>query len=58
MGNLDERANIERVARALASSAGLVWDHMEKYPGYSRGIWVAKARQLLSGMNGDARVRV
>jgi len=50
MRSLDERADIERVARALAASAGLIWDHMEKYPGYARGIWLSKARQLVSHM--------
>jgi hypothetical protein len=47
MRSLDDRANIEQVARALALSAGVIWDHLDPYPGYLRGIWRAKAQELL-----------
>ena len=50
MASLEERANVERIARALAASSGVIWDQMEKYPGYVRGIWMAKARQLVRHM--------
>ena len=47
MGSLEDRTNIEQVARALAASAGVIWDHLDHYPGYLRGIWRAKAKELL-----------
>ena len=50
MGSLEERIKIEQVARALALSAGVIWDHLDPYPGYLRGIWRAKAKELLRDM--------
>jgi len=47
MRSLEDRANIEQVARALALSAGVIWDHLDPYPGYLRGIWRTKAKELL-----------
>jgi hypothetical protein len=38
----------------LAASAGIVWDHLDHYPGYLRGIWRAEAARLIGGM-GAAR---
>jgi hypothetical protein len=55
MRSLEDRIAIERVARALAASAGLIWDHMEKYPGYARGIWLNKARLLLTQVGQEER---
>lgn len=54
MGRQDDRANIDRIARALAASAGVAWERLDNYPGYLRGIWRAKARRLLSHMDVDA----
>jgi hypothetical protein len=51
MSGLEERANVEQIARALAASAGVIWDQMEKYPGYARGIWLNKARLLVNHMS-------
>ena len=49
MGSLDDRIRIEQMARALALSAGVIWDHLDPYPGYLRGIWRAKATEDFSG---------
>ena len=38
------------MARALAASAGVIWDHLDHYPGYLRGIWRGKALELLRQM--------
>ena len=54
MGSQDDRANIDRIARALAASAGVAWERLDPYPGYLRGIWRAKAKQILFHMALDA----
>lgn len=54
MGSQNDRANIDRIARALAASAGVAWERLDAYPGYLRGIWRAKARQLLSHMDEES----
>ena len=51
MGSLDDRIRIEQMARALALSAGVIWDHLDPYPGYLRGIWRAKAKELLRDLS-------
>lgn len=41
-------AEIDRVARAMAAGAGMVWDRLDHYPGYLRGYWRSEARTLLA----------
>lgn len=55
MGSQDDRANIDRIARALAASAGVAWERLEPYPGYLRNIWRAKARQVLHHLEADTQ---
>jgi hypothetical protein len=50
MGSLEDRIRIEQMARALAASAGVIWEHLDHYPGYLRGIWRGKAMELLRDM--------
>jgi len=47
-------AEIDRLARTLAASAGVVWDQLDHYPGYMRSYWRGEARVLLDRLaNGD-----
>ena len=52
MGSLEDRIRIEEMARALAASAGVIWDHLDRYPGYMRGRWRSEAIRLLAAQNG------
>ena len=47
MRSEDRNIQIERLARALAASAGVVWDQLDAYPGYLRGVWLSQAKNLL-----------
>jgi hypothetical protein len=42
-----QNVQIERLARALAASAGVVWEHLDHYPGYLRGMWRSQAASLI-----------
>jgi hypothetical protein len=47
-------AEIDRIARAMAAGAGVVWDRLDHYPGYLRGYWRSEARRLLARLaSGD-----
>jgi hypothetical protein len=49
-------AEIDRIARVMAASAGGVWDRLDHYPGYMRGYWRSEARTLLARITaGDLR---
>lgn len=41
-------AELDRLARAMAASAGIVWDQLDYHPGYLRAYWRGEARQLLN----------
>jgi hypothetical protein len=43
-----QEAEIDKIARVMAASAGVVWDRLDHYPGYLRGFWRNEARDLLS----------
>jgi hypothetical protein len=46
---------IDRIAAALASSAGVVWERLDHYPGYLRGMWRSEAARLISTMERELR---
>lgn len=47
-------AEIDRLARSMAASAGVVWDRLDHHPGYLRAYWRGEARILLERFaNGD-----
>jgi hypothetical protein len=46
---------VDRIAAALASSAGVVWERLDHYPGYLRGMWRAEAMQLIGALEREAR---
>ncbi len=48
-------ANVDRIAAALASSAGVAWDRLDHYPGYLRGVWRAEAAQLIVALDREVR---
>jgi hypothetical protein len=47
---------IEKLAKAMAASAGVVWDQLNAYPGFERGRWRSEARLALRRI-GEGRVR-
>ena len=55
MGQDNQNIQIERLARALAASAGVVWERLDHYPGYLRGVWRSQAMRLIAGTNIEAR---
>ena len=50
MGANDQEVRIERMARALASGAGVLWDKLDHYPGFLRNYWRNEARELMRRM--------
>jgi hypothetical protein len=46
---------IDRIAAALASSAGVVWDRLDHYPGYLRGVWRDEAMRLIGTLAREDR---
>jgi hypothetical protein len=46
---------VDRIAAALASSAGVVWERLDHYPGYLRGMWRSEATRLISAMERELR---
>jgi hypothetical protein len=46
---------VDRIAAALASSAGVVWERLDHYPGYLRGMWRSEAARLISAMERELR---
>jgi hypothetical protein len=42
---------IDRIAAALATSAGVVWERLDHYPGYMRGMWRDEAKQLIGTLD-------
>ncbi len=50
-------SNVDRIAAALASGAGVVWERLDHYPGYLRGIWRSEAAQLISALERELRLR-
>ncbi|HEX8444936.1 MAG TPA: hypothetical protein VF631_14955 [Allosphingosinicella sp.] len=42
--------NIDCLARALAASAGLNWERLDHYPGFTRGRWRSEAERLIGKM--------
>ncbi len=51
------KLNVDRIAAALASSAGVTWDRLDHYPGYLRGVWRAEAAELISALDREVRRR-
>ena len=46
---------VDRIAAALASSAGVAWERLDHYPGYLRGMWRSEAARLISTMERELR---
>jgi hypothetical protein len=53
-----QEAEIDRIARVMASGAGVSWDRLDHYPGYMRGFWRNEARQLLGRLASGELSRV
>jgi hypothetical protein len=48
-------AEIDKLARAMAARAGLVWEQLNSYPGYERNRWRGEAQRVLKSIQaGDA----
>ena len=54
---MDQKPNlqVDRIAAALASSAGIVWERLDHYPGYLRGVWRSEAAQLIGALDREIR---
>jgi hypothetical protein len=57
VGSMDHKPNphLDRIAAALASSAGVVWERLDHYPGYLRGVWRDEAALLIGAMDREPR---
>lgn len=53
MTDREQQDRVDRIARLLALGAGLVWDLLDKHPGYARGYWRERARGMLKSMEAD-----
>jgi hypothetical protein len=42
-----ERTMIDALARAMAANAGVAWDMLNDYPGYTRNYWRDQAEAVL-----------
>lgn len=49
----EQEDRVDRIARTLAASAGLIWDLLDKHPGYQRGYWRERARRMLQSMEAE-----
>jgi hypothetical protein len=38
---------VDQVARGMAANAGIVWDMLNDYPGYTKNYWREQARAVL-----------
>jgi hypothetical protein len=38
---------VDQVARCMAANAGIIWDTLNDYPGYTKNYWREQARALL-----------
>ena len=54
---MDQKPNlqVDRIAAALASSAGIAWERLDHYPGYLRGVWRSEALQLITALEREVR---
>jgi hypothetical protein len=55
MSREKQSPHVDRIAAALAASAGIVWERLDHYPGYLRGIWRAEAAQLIGAIEREKR---
>ena len=44
--NARKTVDLDELARTLAAHAGIDWDRLATYPGYTRNAWREKARAL------------
>lgn len=44
---IENEFEIEKLARSMAASAGVVWEQLNAYPGFERGRWRSEARLAL-----------
>ena len=51
MTSREQEDRIDRIARLLAAGAGLIWDVLDKHPGYARGYWRERARGVIKSMD-------
>lgn len=54
MSSNEQDRMIERIARSLAESAGVVWDTLDKHPGYLRNRLLQDARSMTRALTGRA----
>lgn len=47
MAYLSYSPEVEQTARMLASAAGVTWEKLPRYPGYSRNLWREEAAAIL-----------
>lgn len=43
--------DIDELARRLAGSAGIVWESLNDYPGYSKTCWREKAQAMMHALD-------
>lgn len=53
MTDREQQDRVDRIARMLAAAAGLIWDLLDKHPGYQRGYWRERARGVLKSMDAE-----
>lgn len=49
---------IDQLARAMAANAGVAWDLLNDYPGYTRNYWRDQAETVLRAMLSNPRAAV
>ena len=50
--------DVDRLAKCLAASAGMIWDRLETYPGYLRNRFRFEAEALLRKAKASASPRL
>ena len=50
-----QETDVDRLARTLALSAGMIWERLETHPGYFRNRFRFEAEAMLRGSMGQAR---
>lgn len=49
--------DLDSIARQLAAAAGVYWDELNDYPGYTKNIWREQARVMISAISPTAVFR-
>lgn len=48
--------DLDTIARQLAASAGIFWDDLNDYPGYTKNIWRDQAQTVINAISAGTAI--